>query len=102
MSLENPDKRERAWMRAVVDLGCIVCILEGLGHTPAVVHHILGKGGRRLGHLESIPLCHGHHASGECTDRCVSRHPWKNRFYKRYGTEIFLLSKTRGLIGWTA
>ena len=97
MSLENPDRWERQWMDAITRLGCIVCLSEGFGYTPAVVHHII-RYGRRQGHLFTIPLCVGHHNSGERSDRCVSRHPWKRAFEDRYGSESFLLQKTRQLI----
>ena len=97
MSLENPDRKERAWMDAIVALGCIVCRLWYYAYVPAVVHHII-KNGRRVGHRATIPLCPHHHNSGRNDDECVSRHPWKSAFERKYGTEGHLLNKTRELI----
>jgi hypothetical protein len=58
------------------------------------VHHIL-RGGVRMGHLYSLPLCDpGHHQNGGQFGM-VSRHPFKARFEQRYGTEAELLQRLR-------
>lgn len=88
---------ERDWCDQITRLGCIVCYLHGFGHTPAAVHHIL-KGGRRIGHMHTIPLCYTHHNSGVNTRIAVSRHPYRAEFERRYGTESYLLGKTRELV----
>jgi hypothetical protein len=81
-----PTAQERAWMDAIVQFGCVACNLDKGPPRPAAVHHIL-RGGRRLGHLFTIPLCDpGHHQGGEALGM-ISRHPWKARFEERYGTE---------------
>jgi len=85
---------EQRWMDAITDLGCIVCAREGRGYVPACVHHLL-RGGRRIGHLHTIPLCPAHHSGGVCNDEYVSRHPFKREFERRYGTEEQLLEDTR-------
>jgi hypothetical protein len=89
-----PNAEERAWMDSIVAYGCIACRLDGLGFTPPAVHHIL-RGGQRIGHLFTLPLCDpGHHQGGQPRGM-VSRHPWKTRFEERYGTEMELLAKLR-------
>lgn len=89
-------KAEKAWMDSIVNLGCIVCALQGHPGTPAVVHHIL-KNGRRQSHMETIPLCPGHHQTGNGVDK-ISRHPYKSRFEAAYGTEQKLLDQTRRMV----
>lgn len=86
-------KAEKKWMQAVAELGCIVCLNAGFGYVPCCVHHIL-ESGRRKGHLHTIGLCPGHHASGLNTKEVVSRHPWLQEFERRYGTEKELWKKT--------
>ena len=93
-----PTVAEKDWMARIVALGCIICRIEGKGATPAEVHHML-SGGRRMGHLFTIPLCHAHHRSGRNDAEVVSRDQNQRRFEQRYGTEEFLLAKTRELIG---
>ena len=92
-------KAEKAWMDDITRLGCIVCITTGKGPTPAEPHHLL-SGGRRKGHLHTIPLCPIHHRSGRDDDEVTSRDQCQRRFEARYGTEESLLAKTRELLGW--
>lgn len=49
----TPNKAEREWMDFIARQGCSIC------RSPAEVHHIT-KGGRRIDHLHSIPLCMMH------------------------------------------
>lgn len=91
-------------MRAIVELGCIVCRLQQRGFVPAAVHH-LTRGGVRIGHLDSIPLCDpGHHQGAPVGSGQISRHPDKARFEAAYGTEEALLAETRRRVyprlGW--
>jgi len=87
-----PTVAERAWMDWIVARGCVACQRDGLGHRAAAVHHIL-RGGQRMGHLHTLPLCDpGHHQGGQPLGM-VSRHPWKARFEARYGTEHELLAE---------
>jgi hypothetical protein len=88
---------ERVWMDRITQLGCIVCWLSEGMTTPAEVHHML-SGGRRLGHLSTIPLCYLHHRSGRNDEEVVSRDQSQRRFEERYGTEAFLLMETRMLV----
>lgn len=84
-------------MAAITRLGCIVCINEGWGATPAAVHHLL-EGGRRISHLHTIPLCPSHHNAGVNNHSCVSRHPHKRAFERRYGPETRLLEQVRFMV----
>jgi hypothetical protein len=89
-----PTKAEREWMDAITAYGCIACRMDGRGFRPAAVHHIL-RGGQRMGHLFTLPLCDpGHHQGGP-----ESRHPYKARFEAIYGPELKLLERLRAEIG---
>jgi hypothetical protein len=91
----TPTKAEREWMDWIVAYGCVACHMDGFGRRPAAVHHVL-RGGQRIGHLFTLPLCDpGHHQNG--TAGLVSRHPWKARFEAKYGTEEELLARLRKL-----
>lgn len=89
-----PTVEERSWMDWITSRGCIACVMDGLGFRQPAVHHIL-RGGRRMGHLFTLPLCDpGHHQNG-AQHGMVSRHPWKARFEARYGMELDLLERLR-------
>ena len=91
-------KAEKAWISRITQLGCIVCAIQGRGFVQPEVHHIL-SGGRRIGHLETLPLCSpGHHRNAQAWTGEVSRHPTKAQFEERYGTEAELLEKTLQLL----
>lgn len=86
-----PTKDEAAWMSAIVAYGCIACRLDGHQPRPTAVHHIL-RGGVRMGHKYTLPLCDpGHHKEGGPLG-LTSRHPYKPRFEAMYGTELALLA----------
>lgn len=87
----TPTAEEARWMSAIVEYGCIACALDGRWHRPAEVHHIL-RGGRRMGHLYTLPLCPGHHRDGTGDPGLIARHPWKARFERIYGAEMDLLA----------
>ena|ERR1035437_550856 len=85
---------EQEWCDAIVRLGCCVCQRQGVGDTPAEVHHLL-SGGRKIGHESTIPLCSpGHHRNGDDKIK-ISRHPNKARFEAAYGSERELLAWVR-------
>jgi hypothetical protein len=90
-------KLERRWLDAICQLGCIVCFLFLKLFSPAEPHHML-SGGRRRGHLFTIPLCPAHHRFGLDDARATSRDQCRRRFEERYGTEETLLTKTRELV----
>lgn len=84
-------------MSAIVAYGCIACRMEGLGYVRPAVHHIL-RGGRRIGHLSTLPLCQpGHHMDGASMGM-VSRHPWKAQFETKFGSEQHLLSHLQAVL----
>lgn len=99
----KPGKRaptvvEQKWMDAISRFGCVACWLDGRQPRPTAVHHIL-RGGRRIGHLFSLPLCDpGHHQNGAALG-LVSRHPFKARFEAKYGTELELLARLKKELG---
>lgn len=88
---------ERAWLDLIDGFGCIVCRLFHNVKTPAAVHHII-EGGRRKGHLWSIPLCDPGHHQGSPTPEKISRHPNKKAFERAYGTEYELLEKLKQIL----
>lgn len=105
-----PTKAERAWLDAIVAHGCIACKIDGT-LVPAEdgayevrrpqVHHIL-RGGRRIGHLFTLPLCDGHHQQGTGAPGLIARHPDKARFERKYGSEELLLHHLQAVIGSTS
>jgi hypothetical protein len=93
-----PTAIESSWMSAIVAYGCIACRLDGVPPRETAVHHIL-RGGRRIGHLFSLPLCDpGHHQNGQAMG-LMSRHPFKARFEAKYGTELELLAMLKKELG---
>ena len=93
-----PTVAEKAWMDAIVTLGCIACRMNSYPGVPGEVHHIL-RAGRRIGHMATICLCPGHHQDGAGVPGLVARHPYKARFEALYGPEDTLLGRTQFLIG---
>lgn len=80
---------EQEWLDAIVEFGCVACWLDGHPSRPCCPHHLL-RGGQRMGHLFTIPLCDpGHHQNAPAGMVC--RHPYKARFEQRYGAEQDLL-----------
>lgn len=97
-----PTVDEKRWMDAIVEYGCIACLLDGEPGTPAAVHHLV-VGNRRLGHGWTIPLCDpGHHQNGKPLGR-ISIHPGRSpAFIQRYGTERELLERLQRILGFNA
>jgi hypothetical protein len=92
-----PNAEEQAWMDRARAFGCVVCFLQTGLRTPAAIHHIL-SGGRRMGHLYTLPLCDpGHHQASQTPEK-ISRHPHKARFEAAYGTELELLACLKVLL----
>lgn len=90
---QTPTKAEAEWMDRIVECGCLACRQDFNLFVPAEVHHLL-RGGHRMGHLFTIPLCPMHHRQGP-----FARHPWRRRFEARYGTELQLLAKLKVELG---
>lgn len=94
-----PTVEEKKWLQAIVSFGCVACWLDGRGCVPPAVHHIL-RGGRRMGHLWTLPLCPGHHQDGSGAPGLVARHPYKARFEAMYGAEEWLLATLQKSLGF--
>ena len=92
----TPNKTEKEHMRKVSAIGCIVCRKQGLGYVPAEIHHIIGKTKKDC-HMKVLPLCFDHHRRGNDSEP-ISRHPWKKRFEKAYGTEESLLQDVENIL----
>lgn len=95
--MKSATKAEQKHMNYVQELGCIVCQLHHNKFSPACIHHVLDTG-RRKGHMFVLPLCFNHHQGGHDNEICVSRHPYKDRFEARYGTEESLLKKVAEML----
>ena len=84
-------------------IGCITCRIRGFRY--ADIHHIT-KGGRRMGHEYTIPLCSWCHRGvpdGNLSipemDRLIGPSLARNkrRFVEVYGTELELLERVEKL-----
>ena len=94
-------KSEREFQSKVRALGCICCLREGLGDTPAEIHHML-SGGRRRGEMFVLPLCPSHHRNGldgRNVMKIVSRDHSQRKFESRHGREDDLLADVMARIG---
>ena len=89
-------KAEELFQRKVRDLGCIVCRTHMGVRSDCDVHHILDTG-RRIGEMFVLGLCPRHHRYGANNSLYVSRHPHRQEFERRYGTELELLELTKRL-----
>ena len=76
-------------------MGCIVCRNEGLGASPAEVHHLCGHPwsgmGKRASDDATIPLCPIHHRTGGGGH--VGYHQSPAVFEWRYGDQATLLEQ---------
>lgn len=99
-STGKPTKAEQARMDAMIELGCIACILEGVGSSVSPeIHHFL-SGNKRRGHMFSAPLCCWHHRAepfyGYSMAECLetfgpSFHKHTRAFRIRYGRDDDLI-----------
>jgi hypothetical protein len=94
----NPTKAEKIHMDRVCQLGCIVCRNQGVVGVPAEIHHVYGKT-KLNAHTLVLPLCFEHHRQGGMEEPFISRHPYKKRFEKSYGTEEELLRQVEKFLG---
>ena len=85
---------ERRHMDAVASLGCICCRREGLGCSPAEIHHAYHDRMRR-DHLRVIPMCPTHHRLG---GPGVALHAGKRQWEQVHGTEAELLEDVAALL----
>jgi hypothetical protein len=94
-------KAEKERFRKLVDIGCICCRILGVYSQPEI-HHIL-SGGRRMGHMFTIPLCPTHHRGVVAFPRGSfdpgpSLADGSKPFHARFGTQKELLAKVNELI----
>jgi len=94
-----PTVAEREWMNAAACHGCIACRMDGQAPRPTAIHHIL-RGGVRMGHLFTLPLCDPGHHKGGAQFGMVSRHHDKRGFEARYGKEMDLLARLKVELGF--
>lgn len=89
---------ERRHLSRVAQLGCIVCLREGLGETPCEIHHprSLAGMGQKASHFNAIGLCPTHHRTG---GHGVALHAGQRTWEARFGTEAELLADVRRRLG---
>ena len=108
-STGNPTKAEAARFAKLKALGCVACRLERIGNDGAEpqIHHFL-SGGKRIGHMATIPLCYFHHNGlpydGMPTAWLLANvgpsfHKHTRDFRAKYGSDAELLAMTNQLIG---
>ena len=91
-------KRDKKHLDRVAALNCIVCMNEGLGPTPAAIHHIrTGYGtSQRAPDSEALPLCPTHHQYSGYGE--IAYHDGPQAWESRYGTEIELLEQVNRIL----
>lgn len=57
---DSHTKKDKRRFLLLQDVGCLPCLMKGLGHVNVDVHHLI-EGGRRLGHGYTIGLDPWHH-----------------------------------------
>ncbi|MBJ8956164.1 Ref family recombination enhancement nuclease [Citrobacter braakii] len=94
-------KAEKLHLSRVAELRCIVCRNEGLGETPAEIHHCSSGTGMsvRADNFHVIPLCHTHHRTG---GHGVAIHAGRQSWENKFGTETELLVQVLYELGESA
>jgi hypothetical protein len=112
-STKPPTKSEAARFAKLKALGCVACLKDGRDMDelmPPEIHHQL-RGGRRIGHEATIPLCYWHHqglpydevpASWFLATLGPSFDKHKFQFRQRYGSDEALLAYVNEQIGENA
>jgi hypothetical protein len=100
-------KADRTRFDKLHKLGCICCKKAGSGYRAPDIHHVL-RGGRRIGHQATLPLCPWHHRRvplGGAHDYqyCVkvlgpSLADGSKPFNARWGNQLALLEEVDELI----
>ncbi len=105
MPKEPTTKEIKRWQR-IQEIGCIACMLDGVGQVPCDIHHLL-SGGRRIGHSHSVGLCSWHHRGilpeGRRAEEYSAVHgpslaAMPRAFRKRYGDEFELFEIQEALL----
>lgn len=97
-STGKPTKAERARFAMFQGLGCICCLLRfGTTNLSYEVHHIM-RGGRRLGHWYSLPLCERHHRTRYQRGAWTSIADGSKAFSLIHGTELDLWLKVQHIL----
>ena len=91
MTKKAKTKDEKNHMRAVADLGCIICDKMGFPGSPAELHHIVSNTGmgKKASNYEVIPLCPNHHRNSQ-----ESYHYSPKDFTDKWGRQEDLLEQT--------
>lgn len=93
-----PTKQECARIDRLRILGCICCRLTfGQYHPCEEIHHIV-KGGKRLGHWFTLPLCRLHHQGRAKSGFWTSIAQGSKAFAAVHGTEIDLWMKCQHML----
>lgn len=93
----TPDKAMRRRRDIIAEIGCIVCLREGVRDSPCTWHHLDGQK-TQAKHELTIGLCTsewGHHGPNNNPE---SRHNNKAAFEAKHGTEQELLEHQNKLI----
>lgn len=97
-STGSPTKAERERWARFEEIGCICCLLSfGQKQPRYEVHHLL-QGGRRLGHLYSIPLCETHHRGRSISGLWTSIAQGSKAFNAVHGSQWDLWVKTQHIL----
>lgn len=89
---------ERRHLGRLAALGCIACLREGLGETPAEIHHPRSLAGmsQKASHFDALPLCPPHHRTG---GHGIAIHAGQRTWEAKFGTEVELLADVRRRLG---
>ncbi|WP_195994549.1 Ref family recombination enhancement nuclease [Citrobacter portucalensis] len=98
---KSKNKAEKLHLSRVAELRCIVCRNEGLGDSPAEIHHCSSGTGMsvRADNFHVIPLCHTHHRTG---GHGVAIHAGRQSWENNFGTETELLVQVLYELGESA
>lgn len=88
-------KKEKIWLGAICEYGCIVCQKKFNIFSPASPHHIEGRT-KKGADLKTIPLCGGHHQTGG--NGVAFHETGKKTWEAKYGNQYELLEELRGII----
>jgi hypothetical protein len=91
-------KADLARFMKLHELGCIACRKAGSGYRAPDIHHVL-RGGRRIGHQATLPLCPEHHrfpSNGTVVGPSLA--DGSKVFAAKFGTQQELLTEVNNLL----